>query len=157
VPELTLDDLVELYLERHAPAVRTRTIALLRDRRGYATRDYGYVLLAELERMSGELAAWQARLPARSRYGIVEALRQTLAAAVRWGYMGANPAVLAGRNPPPPPGPVRPYTLAELDAIAAELSPRYRPLPAFAAATGLRPEEWAALERRDIDRAPAAS
>jgi integrase len=82
----------------------------------------------------------------------VSALRQTLAAAVRWGYMDANPAKLAGRNPQPPPRPVRAYTLAELDAIAAELSESYRPLPAFAAATGLRPEEWAALERRDLDR-----
>jgi integrase len=45
------------------------------------------------------------------------------------------------------------YTLAELDAIAAELSKSYRSLPVFGAATGLRPEEWSALERRHIDRA----
>ena len=47
---------------------------------------------------------------------------------------------------------MRAFTVAELDAITEELSAIYRPLPAFAAATGLRPEEWAALERRDIDR-----
>ena len=48
---------------------------------------------------------------------------------------------------------MRPFTAAEVEAIAAELSPTYQPLPIFAAATGLRPEEWQALERRDIDRA----
>jgi integrase len=42
--------------------------------------------------------------------------------------------------------------IAELDALAAELSSRYRQLPMFAAARGLRPEGWAALERRDVDR-----
>ena len=89
---------------------------------------------------------------AASRYGIVQALRQTLAAAVRWDYMSRNPAKLAGRNPEPPPRPIRAYTLAELDALAAELEPRYAPLVRFAAATGVRPAEWAALERRDIDR-----
>jgi integrase len=47
---------------------------------------------------------------------------------------------------------VRAVTSDELVAIAAELSAIYRPLPAFAAATGLRPEEWQALQRRDIDR-----
>jgi integrase len=151
-PLLTLAELVDLYLERHAAVVRSRTIGILRERLAYATRDYGTVPLVEFERMSGELADWQAKLPERSRYGIVSALRQTLAAAVRWGYMSANPAKLAGRNPQPPPRLVRVYTLAELDAIAAELSKEYRPLPAFAAATGLRPEEWAALERRDVDR-----
>jgi integrase len=47
---------------------------------------------------------------------------------------------------------VRAFTAEEIAAIAAELSVRYQPLPAFAAATGLRPEEWQALERRDVDR-----
>jgi hypothetical protein len=74
----------------------------------------------------------------------VAALRQALGAAVRWGYMSQNPAVLAGRNRQPAPRAVRTYSIEEIDAIAAELSAVYRPLPAFAAATGLRPEEWQA-------------
>jgi integrase len=152
---LTLAELADLYLERHAAVVRSRTIRILRERLAYATRDYGAIPLAELERMSGDLADWQGKLPERSRYGIVSALRQTLGAAVRWGYMEANPAKLAGRNPQPSPRPVRPYTFTELDAVAAELSEPYRPLPQFAAAVGLRPEEWAALERRDLDRQAA--
>jgi len=41
----------------------------------------------------------------------------------------------------------RPFeSWAELDAVAANLSPRYRPTVMFAAATGLRPAEWLALE-----------
>ena len=71
---------------------------------------------------------------------------------MRWGYMARNPAKLAGRNPQPTPRPVRIYSIEEIFAIAAELSPAYAPLPGFAAATGLRPEEWGALERRDVDR-----
>jgi integrase len=150
--ELTLAELVDVYLDRHAAVVGGRTVTILRERLAYATRLYGEVSLRELERMSGDLADWQAKLPERSRYGIVSALRQTLAAAVRWCCMGTNPAKLAGRNPQPPPRPVRAYALAELDAIAAELSPARAPLVGFAAATGLRPEEWMALERRHVDR-----
>jgi integrase len=41
---------------------------------------------------------------------------------------------------------------AELAALAAELGSYYGPMVMFAAATGLRPGEWIALEQRDIDR-----
>lgn len=40
---------------------------------------------------------------------------------------------------------------AAVEAIADEIDPRYAPLVIFAAATGLRPGEWAALEWADID------
>jgi integrase len=144
--------------------VRPRTIKTLRERLRHqrelddgedcrcATCTFGDVPLRDIERMSGELAGWHAKLPERWRHDVMQALRQTLEAAVRWGHMQRNPAKLAGRNPQPPPRPVRAYTYAELDALAAELSAMYRPLPAFAAATGLGPEEWQAVERCDADR-----
>src|SRR5206468_2744723 len=51
----------------------------------------------------------------------------------------------------PKRGEVHPFTRGEIDAVAAELGP-YGPLVVFASETGLRPGEWAALERRDVDR-----
>jgi integrase len=151
-PDLTLAGFVPIYLERHAASVRPRTITTLKERLPHALRAFGSTPLSDLERMSGEIATWQAKLPERSRYGLVQALRQVLEAAVRWGYMTKNPAKLAGRNRQPAPRGVRAFTRDELSAIAAELSPRYQSLPEFAATTGLRPEEWQALERRDVDR-----
>jgi integrase len=164
LPELTFAEFVPIYLERHAAGVRPRTITTLRERLGHrrhlahddecrcATCAFGEVPLSELERMSGEIASWQGTLPERWRHDVMQALRQALEAAVRWGHMSCNPGKLAGRNPQPPPRPVRAYTRAELDALAAELSALYRTLPKFASSTGLRPEEWGAAERRDVDR-----
>jgi integrase len=150
--ELTLRELTDRYVARHASIRSARTIATLRERMSRPLEEYGDVTLAEFEGMSDELADWRATLPPRYAHKVMGALRQVLAAGVRWRLLERNPAVDAGENPEPEPRPVRAYTLAELDAIAAELSAPYAPLPAFAAATGLRPEEWSALDRRHVDR-----
>jgi integrase len=151
-PELTLAELVERYLERHKAIRSPRTIRSLRERLRRPLEAYGDVPLHELERMSGELADFRAKLPERYAHAVMGALRQVLAAGVRWGHLTQNPAALAGENPTPPPREVRAFTLAELDALEAELGATYGPLVPFAAATGLRPQEWAALERGDVDR-----
>ena len=127
-------------------------IDALRWRLGIAVKSFGDVPLQDLACMSGEVASWRSTLPERSRFAITAALRQALGAAVRWSYMNENPAMQAGRNPQPPPRPVRAFTRAEIEAISVEMSPMYQSLPAFASATGLRPEEWQAIERRDVDR-----
>lgn len=63
---------------------RARTIATLRDRLRHAVAAFGEVPLRDLERMTNEIAGWQAQLPPRAGHGITQALRQVLDAAVRW-------------------------------------------------------------------------
>ena len=47
----------------------------------------------------------------------------------------------------------RPFeSWAEIEALAERLGPVYGPMIVFAAAAGLRPGEWIALEHRDLDR-----
>jgi integrase len=149
----TFEEHVEAYLEAHAVGRDPKTIDVLRFRLAYATSTFGELRLDELERRVAEVAAWTTTLPAGSRYGIVQALRQCLEAATRWGLMRSNPAKLAGRNPQPRREEVEPFEPEEVERIAEELGTVYGPLVIVAAYTGLRPSEWAALEWRDVDRA----
>ncbi len=154
--EITFDEFCDLFLHRHGATVAERTRRTLEQRLTASREVFGDFTLRELEHAAGDIARWRASLPEGSRYRLTSALRQALAAAVRWQYLGRNPAVDAGRNPLPPVEEVRPFTREQVDVLAVELGPVYGPLVVFAAETGLRTHEWVALERRDLDRAGAA-
>src|SRR5918996_1090283 len=145
---LTLAELVEVYLAQHD--VEPVTIEKLRWLLGKAVAVFGDRAVGELR--SEEIAAWRIALSRGYRFDATQAVRQVLARAVVWGMIDANPAKLGVDNPSPRRREQRPFeSWAELDAVSANLSARYRPMVMFAAATGLRPAEWLALEWRDID------
>jgi integrase len=73
--------------------------------------------------------------------------------AIRAKLIDENVAV-AVPNPEPKRREVPSFAgIQELELVAAELAPEYRAIPIVVALTGLRPEEWVALDRRDVDRA----
>jgi integrase len=76
-----------------------------------------------------------------------------LARAVVWGMIDVNPAKQGVENPQRRRTEKRPFdSWEQLEELAVRIGPRYGPTVIFAAATGLRPGEWIALEQRDIDR-----
>jgi integrase len=150
--EITFDEFCDEYLARWEPTVAKRTRETLREWLAPVREHFGRFTLAELEGATDDIARWHSRQPSEhARYKRTRALRQVLAAAKRWGYIRTNPALDFGQNHEPRREEVWPFTRDEIDSIAVELGP-YGGLLIFAAETGLRTNEWIALERRDIDR-----
>jgi len=144
----TLDALCEEYLAAHV--AEANTLVTLRRRLKYARDTFGELRVDRLEPRS--IGAWRKRLPEGSAWHIHKALRQVLGYAVRVKLLDENSAKLVP-NPEPKRREVSAFTSpAEVEAVADELLPRFRPISLLAAWTGLRPEEWLALERRDVDR-----
>jgi integrase len=153
----TLGELVEEFLAQHN--AEKNTLRGLRERPVYATKGpkrnggEGSFRDVRIDRLDPtEIGAWRRRLPERSAWGIHKALRQVLNYAVRIKLLDENVAALVP-NPEPKRREVEAFdSLDALDALGEELSERWQQLPVFVALTGLRPEEWIALERRDVDR-----
>ena len=163
---VTFGELCDGYLATHQ--VSPRTIATIRERLKYSRAAFGSTLVRDLR--PEEIARWNAQLRSKptpgkkssitrptvlsptTRAGALRAMRQVLAAGVRWDYLLRNPAGPGAVNMPPvPPKDIRPFeSWGEVDAVAAKAG-RYAALITFACATGLRPQEWMALQWRDVD------
>src|SRR5438046_5336434 len=146
---LTLTELVETYLAQHD--VQPVTIEKLRYLLSKATAVFGDRRIGELT--SQEIAEWRMTLSHGSRFEATQALRQVLHRAMAWGLIDVNPAKVGVDNPVRRRKEQHPFeSWAELEGLATAIGPRYGPMILFAAATGLRPAEWIALEKRDVDR-----
>jgi integrase len=147
--QITLSGLADEYLAQHE--AEPHTIAKLRWLLAKATRALGDRRVVELR--SDEIGAWRAALPDGHRFEATQALRQVLNRAIAWTIIDSNPAKAGVENPHRQHKEKRPFeSWTQIDAVAKHLGPIYGPMIVFAAATGLRPGEWIALEHRDLDR-----
>src|SRR6266542_5307048 len=145
---LTVAELVDAYLAQHD--VEQVTIEKLRWLLGKAVAVFGDRPVGELR--SHEIAGWRIALSPGYRFEATQALRQVLARAVAWGMIDVNPAKQGVDNQQRRRTEKRPFeSWAQLASVASRLGECSGALVMFAAATGLRPGEWIALERRDID------
>jgi integrase len=143
----TMAELVSEYLDQHQ--AEDNTLSTLAWWLKHTTDAFGPL---QVDRLTmPEVKAWRRQL-GTSAHHYHGALRQVLAYAVAAGYCSENVAKLVD-NPAPKRAEVQTFgTWDEVERVAAELLPRHRAIPVFAAGTGLRPEEWIALERKDNDR-----
>jgi integrase len=147
--EQTLEEFFEEYLATHGGADRTK--AKLREDMASAIAVFGEKTLRELEGGKGQITAWLAAQAETSRARKLRAVKQVLKAAADWDRMLRNPAQALSAAEVRAEE-IEPFSdTAEVDAFAEELPVPWAQLVVFGTETGLRPEEWAALERRDTD------
>ena len=146
---LTFREFSDRYLARYEADRAAVTVQTLKWRLVRPLDEFGDVELSELR--AGEIAAWEATLPPRFRYSVVRALRQVLDAAVAWEYLARNPAKATGKNPAPSVVERIALEPADVDKVATELGSPYGAAIVVGAWCFLRPSEFMALERGDVD------
>ena len=104
-----------------------------------------------LRRMAPDmLEAWRLTISPGWRADVFRDTRRMMKAWQRWGWIVENPCD-GIRNKRTRAPEVRPLTWETVLTVAGEIDRRLEHVPILAAGTGLRPEEWLALERRDVD------
>jgi integrase len=145
-PEATLHELVDVFMEQYQAAPASHS--WMRQHLGKSTVVLGDVPIGELDALV--IARWRASLPETMRHGAHRALRQVLAAAVRWQWIDRNVATDVA-NPMHARMEFEPFeSWEEVDALACELGP-FGPLAIFCVGTGVRPEEAFGADWTDID------
>jgi integrase len=141
----TVEELVDAFLTRHR--VDEATLRTLRFRLNHATAAFGERSIETLTPI--ELDVWRSQLPALSAHYIFRAFRQVLEYAVAMGLVETNPtARIRNVRATADRRQIHPFeTWDEVEAISAEMDPRYAAIPIVLVGTGLRPEELFALER----------
>ena len=152
--DVTLTELVDTFLERHGScAARRRSTRSA----GVSSAPWTTTGTRRSSSSSDDRRArgFAANLPERYRYSVMSALRQACEAGVSYGYMSGTrrswwvePDACAAAG--------RVYTPKELERITGARPPRSS-RDDFRGGTGLRPAEWANVERRDVDRARAGA
>lgn len=146
---VSYDEACEWLLDHHNqdPHSTERLRSALR----LSRQKFGHLPVADVR--YEDITEWQTTLGHLSpvtRHGYTQAVKQVLNSCVKRRLIAESPARHIA-NPDPGVGDVRPFEkLEEAQALARELIPAYRALPVFGCMTGLRPEEWLALERADI-------
>jgi integrase len=144
----TVSELAEAFLARHR--VDEATLRTLRFRLNHAVAAFGDRRIETLQPI--ELDVWRSQLPALSAHYIFRAFRQVLEYAVAMNLIEQNPTARIRNTRAATRKEQRPFaSWEEIEAIAAEMDPRFAAIPIVLVGTGLRPEELFALERGDLD------
>jgi integrase len=159
-PPTTLDAVLDAFLAGYGKGVGTRkgrppekgtmravTTRLKHVRAAFGDRDPETLTRLEIEE-------WKLGLPVGVQFDAFRALRRALRWALDQGLVTGDPSARIYNAKPVKHErrDIVPFdSMAEVEAIAAELDPRFAAIPIVLVGTGMRPEELFGLDRSDVE------